>query len=262
MAIYGWRFRAARAERASGGVEPWRAAVFVLGVAALGIALLSPLDELGGQYLFSAHMLQHILIGDLAPLLIILGLSRVILRPATRRLAALERAIGPFANPFVGLVLWLVLLYVWHVPTLYDAALGSPFVHALEHISFLVAGFLLWWPLIQPVPMRRSMKGLTQFTYVIAAKVGFAALGVFFIWSSGVIYDFYAEAPRIMDISALDDQKAGGALMMAEQSIVLFAAFFVLFVRMLARSEEEQLRLDRLDDAAASRPGADVAALS
>jgi cytochrome c oxidase assembly factor CtaG len=222
---------------------------FLLGVGCLGIALLSPVDELGERYLFSAHMLQHILIGDLAPLLIVLGLSRVMMRPATRRLTAAERALGPFAHPLTGLLLWIALLYMWHVPALYNGALGDPAVHALEHTSFFVGGFLLWWPLIQPVPMRRPMKGLWPFAYITAAKVATGILGVFFVWSAVVVYQFYADAPQIWSLGPLEDQKIGGALMMAEQSIVLFTVFFVLFIRMLSRSEEEQLRLERLEDA-------------
>ena len=91
---------------------------------------------------------------------LLLALSRVIMRPATRRLIAVERALGRFAHPLTGLVLWLGLIYFWHIPALYDAALESDVVHALEHASFFTAGLALWWPLIQPVPMRQRMTGL------------------------------------------------------------------------------------------------------
>ncbi|MEA2348272.1 MAG: hypothetical protein QOG62_2059 [Thermoleophilaceae bacterium] len=248
IAIYAWRYRAARKERHARGVEWWRVAAFLLGIGFLAVALLSPLDELGENYLFSAHMLQHLLIGDLAPLFIILGLSRVIMRPATRRLSSAEKALGPFAHPLTALILWIGLIYLWHIPALYDGALQHPALHALEHTTFFFGGFLLWWPLLQPVPMRHSMNGLWPFAYITVAKVAMGILGIYFVWSGAVVYEYYNHVPQIWGTTALNDQKAGGALMMAEQSVVLFAAFFLLFIRMLARSEQEQARLDRLED--------------
>jgi cytochrome c oxidase assembly factor CtaG len=228
-----------------------QALAFGTGLVVLGIALVSPIDGLGENYLFSAHMTQHILIADITPLLLLLGLSRVIMRPATRRLQRVERALGPVAHPVTGLLLWLVLIYVWHIPALYVAAIEHPPVHALEHLSFFVAGTAVWWPLIQPVPMRRRMTGMWPFAYIGAAKFGLAALGLWLTWSSTVAYDYYEGVPRIWGLTAISDQNVGGAIMMVEQSLVLVTAFVILFVRMLAQSEEEQLRRERLEDAAA-----------
>ena len=257
--IYAWRFRAARREvrrvtpegRPRGAGWP-QALAFGAGLLALAGALATPLDGLGEDYLFSAHMAQHILLGDFAPALMLLGLSRVIMRPATRRLQRVERALGPFAHPVTGLVLWLGLIYLWHVPALYEAAIESPAVHALEHASFFVAGTAVWWPLIQPVPMRRRMTGLWPFAYIGTAKLGLAFLGLWLTWSNTVTYDYYETVPRIWGLSPVEDQNVGGAMMMVEQSLVLVTAFVVLFLRMLTQSEEEQLRRERLEDAAAA----------
>ncbi len=261
--LYGWRFQAARREQRDrlpsggrsirGGVRGagWpQALAFGAGVTALLVAVVSPLDGLGEEYLFAAHMVQHILLGDIAPLLLLLGLSRVIMRPATRRLQAIERALGPFAHPGTGIVLWLGLVYLWHVPALYDAALRSPVLHGLEHLCFMAAGVAVWWPLIQPVPMRRRLTGLWTFAYIAAAKAGLAALGLYLVWSTAVAYPYYEAVPRIWGLSAIEDQNAGGAIMMVEQSIVLVLVFFALFARMLRQSEEDELRRERLEDAA------------
>ena len=128
--IYVWRFAQARKEvgasASARGVGPLQALAFAGGMLALLVALVSPLDGLGDDYLFSAHMVQHVLIGDVAPLLILLGLSRVIMRPATRRLTSVERRLGPLASPATGIALWLVLMYLWHIPALYDAAAEHP----------------------------------------------------------------------------------------------------------------------------------------
>jgi putative membrane protein len=250
---YVWRFRTARREAGGRGAGPLQAAAFAAAVLALLAALVSPLDGLGENYLFSAHMLQHVLLGDVAPLFLLLALSRVIMRPATRRLVSVERALGPFAHPATGLFLWLFLMYLWHVPALYDAALEHPVVHLLEHASFFAAGVAVWWPLIQPVPMRRRMTGLWPVAYVGAAKFGLAALGLYLTWSSSVIYPYYEHVPRIWGLSALEDQNAGGALMMVEQSLTFVIVLVTLFVQMLTRSEAEQRRRERLEDAQAAQ---------
>jgi putative membrane protein len=251
-ALYLSRFAAARREAGGRGAGPAQVLAFGGALLVLLVAVVSPLDALGERYLFSAHMVQHLLIGDIAPLLVLLALSRVILRPATRRLTRLERALGPLAHPATGLCLWLVIIYLWHVPVLYDAALRDPFLHALEHLSFFAAGIALWWPLVQPVPMRRRLGGLGSVAYIGMAKAGLAALGLYLAWSSTVAYTPYESAPRISGLSAIEDQNVGGAIMMVEQSIVLVVAFFVLFVRMLRQSEKEERRRERLEDAAAA----------
>ena len=251
-AIYVRRFRAARAEAGGRGAGPLQAGAFAAAMLVLIAALVSPLDRLGEDYLFSAHMTQHVLLGDIAPLLLLLSLSRVIMRPATRRLVGLERRLGPLASPPAFIALWLALIYVWHIPALYDAALDHPAAHALEHACFFTAGLAVWWPLVQPVPMRRRLTGMAPLIYIFAAKVGLAALGIYLAWSTGLAYDHYEQVPRIWGLSAVEDQNVGGAIMLVEQSLVLVTAMTVLFVRMLAHSEEEERRRERLEDAAAA----------
>jgi putative membrane protein len=248
--VYVRRFRAARREAGGRGAGPLQAAAFCGAMVALLAALASPLEGLGDDYLFSAHMLQHVLLGDIAPLLLLLSLSRVIMRPATRRLMAVERALGPLAHPATGLVVWLVLMYLWHVPALYDAALEQPLVHLLEHVSFFTAGVAVWWPLVQPVPMRRQMRGLWPIAYIGSAKFGLAALGLYLTWSGTAIYTYYEDVPRIWGLSAVEDQNVGGAIMMVEQSLTFVVVLAALFIRMLARSEEEERRKERLEEAA------------
>ena len=249
VVVYVVRFRAVRRE--GRGAGPLHALAFAGAIAAMLGALASPLDGLGADYLFSAHMLQHVLLGDIAPLLLLLSLSRVIMRPATRRLQRIERALGPLAHPLTGLALWLALMYLWHIPALYDAALESPGLHLLEHASFFSAGVAVWWPLIQPVPMRRRMTGLQPLAYVGAAKFGLAALGLYLTWSGTVHYGFYEEVPRIWDLSAREDQNIGGAIMMVEQSLTFVLVLVATFMRMLSQSELDEERRERLEEASA-----------
>jgi cytochrome c oxidase assembly factor CtaG len=246
-AIYALRFRRARALEGGRGTGIGRAFACAGGALVLALALATPLDGLGEDYLFSAHMLQHVLLGDIAPILLLLSLSRVIMRPATRRLMRLERALGPLASPWTAMAIWLGLMYVWHIPAMYGAALASPAVHLLEHASFFGAGIAVWWPLVAPVPMRHGLSGPGTVAYIATAKFGLAALGLYLTWSSTVLYEHYAQVPRIWGLSAIDDQNLGGAIMMVEQSLTFVIALVVLFVRMLARSEADERRRERLE---------------
>jgi cytochrome c oxidase assembly factor CtaG len=252
-AVYVWRFRAARKEAGGRGAGWPQALAFTGSMLLLMAAVLSPIDRLGEEYLFSAHMVQHILLGDLAPLLLLLALSRVIMRPATRRLMRVERRLGSFAHPITFIVAWAALIYVWHIPALYNAALEHPVLHALEHATFFTAGTLLWWPLVQPVPMRRPLEGTMGLAYIFAAKMTLGVLGLYLTWSSSVAFSYYLGVPRIWNLTAIQDQNVGGAIMMVEQALVLLAVFFLLFVKMLTQSEEAELRRERLEDAAAQR---------
>jgi cytochrome c oxidase assembly factor CtaG len=252
VAIYLWRWRGARRDEGGRGAGFAQLACFAVALAALTAAVVSPIDGLGEDYLFSMHMLQHILLGDIAPVFLLLALSRVIMRPATRRLVAVERALGRFAHPLTGLFLWFGLIYLWHIPALYEAAIDSEAVHALEHASFFTAGVALWWPLIQPVPMRRRMTGLWPFAYIAGAKAGLAGLGLYLTWSKGIAYEHYESVPRIWGLTAVEDQNVGGAMMMLEQSVVLLIAFVVLFVQMLTQSEADEQRRERRERAAAA----------
>jgi cytochrome c oxidase assembly factor CtaG len=254
IGVYAWiylrRFIHARREAGGRGAGPAQLLAFSGAIFVLLTALISPIDGLGEDYLFSMHMVQHILIGDIAPLLVLLSLSRVIMRPLTKRLMAVEKALGPFAHPATGIAIWLTLIYVWHIPAMYNAALEHSAVHALEHACFFTAGIALWWPLIQPVPMRRRLTGLSVFAYLLVAKLSLGALGIVLTWSHGVAYSYYEHVPRIWGLTAIADQNVGGAIMMVEQSLVLVMAFAILFVRMLLQSEEDERRRERFEDAA------------
>jgi putative membrane protein len=258
VVIYVRRFREARRESGGRGVTWLHALAFAGCMLALLAALVTPIDGLGEDYLFSVHMFQHVLLGDIAPLLLLLSLSRVILRPVTRRLMGVERALGPFASPITAIVIWLGTMYLWHLPALYDAAIQHPLVHALEHLSFFAAGIALWWPLVQPVPMRHGLTGLQPLAYIAGAKGGLAALGLVLAWSATAFYPFYEDAPRIWGLTAVEDQNVAGVIMMVEQSLTLVMVLVWVFVRMLTRSEEEQLRRERLEEAQVPASNVDV----
>ena len=210
----------------------------------LVVALMSPVDRLGEQA-FVMHMSQHMLLLDVAPVLFIVSLTKVILRPATRRLTRLERAAGVLAHPFFAVILYVGVMWAWHVPALYDAALEHPAVHALEHTTFMSAGLLYWWHLLSPIRTRLRLSGMGPIVYMLSTKLLVGLLGIGLTFAPDAIYAFYENQPGIWGLSASDDQALAGALMALEQSIVMGVALVWLFVRALSESEAEEQRAER-----------------
>ena len=235
--LYARRWREVRA-------SPGRLASFLGGMALVLVALCSPVDRLAEQ-LFFVHMIQHLLLLDLAVILVLLGLTRVILRPLTRRLMRLEQAAGPLAHPVFAIVLYVAVMALWHVPAMYDAALEHPVVHVLEHVAFGIAGGLYWWHLLSPIRARRRLGGMGPVVYMLATKVLVGLLGIMLAFAPNPIYDFYERQPGYWGLSPGTDQAVGGLIMALEQSIVMGIALVFLFVRALGESEREEERAER-----------------
>jgi len=242
--LYARRWRHARAEGGPAAASGWRAAAFAGGLALVFVALISPVDALAEQ-LFVMHMVQHILILDLAAILLIAGLTRVLLRPVTRRLIALERAAGPLGHPVFAVVLYSGGMILWHLPAAYDAALEHPVLHVLEHLTFAVGGLLYWWHLLSPIRARHRLGGLGPVAYMLSTKLAVGLLGIVLTFSPEALYDFYADQPRRWGLSPLTDQSLGGALMALEQTLVMGTALVALFIRQLGEAEREQQRAER-----------------
>lgn len=242
--IYVRRWRRVRAQEGSRSASGWRLVSFLGGIAMVVIALISPVDVLGSQ-IFAMHMAQHLLLADLASILIILGFTKVILRPATRRLQQIERAAGPLAHPAFGAIAYVAAMGIWHIPTLYDAALAHSGVHALEHICFAGAGFLYWWHLLSPIRSRMRLGGLGPVLYMISTKLAVGMLGIVITFAPSVLYSFYDHPGRVWGMTPLDDQGVAGMVMALEQSLVMGIALVSIFIRMLGESEREEQRLER-----------------
>jgi cytochrome c oxidase assembly factor CtaG len=244
LGLYLRRWRRARAEAGPQAASGWRLLSFVAGLGAMFVALVSPVDRLG-EDLFVMHMTQHLLIVDVAAILLILGLTKVLLRPVTRRIQGLERAAGPLAHPIAAVILYVAGMWIWHVPAFYDGALRHSAVHVLEHLTFASVGLLYWWHLLSPIRSRHRLGGLGPVAYMGTTKVLLGLLGIVLTFAPGVIYDFYANGHRYWGLSAHDDQAVGGALMALEQGLVMGVALGFLFIRMLGESEREEQRAER-----------------
>jgi cytochrome c oxidase assembly factor CtaG len=216
------------------------------------VALVSPVDALAEQS-FTMHMLQHVLLLDVAPILLLCALTKVLLRPVTRQTLAFERRAGVLAHPAFAVVLYVGVMWVWHVPALYDAALEHETLHVLEHVIFFSAGFLYWWHLLSPVRTRLDQRGMYPVVYMLSTKVLVGLLGIGLTFAPDALYAFYEERGGIWGLSPSEDQAAAGALMALEQSIIMGIALTWLFVRALGESEREQERAERLEDLEAER---------
>jgi putative membrane protein len=218
--------------------ERWRAACFGGGVAAVVLALNSPLETIAVEYLVLFHLLQNVVIGDWAPLLCLIGLT-----PAMRTAVA-ERLGGWFAwitRPAAALAVWLVGWYVVHLAAVYDRALENPVLLNVEHAFLIAIGLLFWWPVLSDAP--RSVPTLGRIAYVFTAFVGSAFLGLALTFSRPV-YGYYEELPvRLWGISAEKDQNLGGVLMSTEQVIVFFAVVVWLVVVLFREEDEAERRL-------------------
>mgnify|MGYP002683074485 FL=1 len=182
-----WRVR--RDDGAS-AAPVWRLLSYLFGLACLVIALVSPIDHLAEQS-FTMHMVQHVLLLDLVPIGLIGGLTKVLLRPATRRLMALEKALGPLMHPAVAVVLYITAMVAWHVPTAYDAALESETVHVLEHVVFLSVGLLYWWQLLSPIRSRFHTTVMGPLVYMVSTKLGVGILGIVLTFAPDSLYPYY-----------------------------------------------------------------------
>lgn len=245
--VYVRRWTVARGEGGPRAAPVWRLLAFSGGLLCLVAALLSPVDRLAEQ-LMAAHMVQHMLLLDLSSVLLLLGLTRHILRPVTRSLAGLERRARWAAHPGFAVGGYVGLLWVWHIPALYELALRAPVVHVLEHVLFSMVGLLYWWHLLCPIPARRPMKGLWPVVYMAVTKVLVGLLGIGLTFAPSSLYGFYSRQPRFWGLSSTDDQALAGAIMALEQSVVMGAALVWLFIRALGASEREDRRIERFAD--------------
>jgi putative membrane protein len=241
IALLYWS-RARRLAQEGRPVPGWRRFVFWIGIGLVVIALNSPVDRLGENNFFFLHMTQHVILGDLAPLCFVAGMTGQLLRPVLA-LRVVER-LRVLAHPLIALPLWAVDLYVWHIPFLYDAALHHDSVHALEHFGFFTCGCLMWEPVVETLPGPAWFGTGMKLGYIAVVRLLETILGNIFIWSSTAFYSVYRHAPQ-WGITPVHDLNLGGIVMMAEGSIVTLAALVWLFLRLAAEGETRQRLLEQ-----------------
>ena len=234
LALYAQAFVRLRRRAGSTHADVWRALLFVLGVAVSLLAVVSPVDAIGEDQLFAAHMIQHLMLGDLGPALIVLGtrgplgvfflpppLLRVVARSPLRTLASF------LLRPTVSLVFWLVVIGAWHLPAAYDAAIAHPALHTFEHVCLALAGFLAWTQIIDPHRRARltvGQRAMFAFTMLVASGLLAEVL-----IATPPLYPYYVHVRnRPFGWSAGQDQSKAALAMMAEQIAMLATAMTFL----------------------------------
>jgi cytochrome c oxidase assembly factor CtaG len=239
-AVY-WR-RVRTLARRGRPVRRRRQVSFALGLLTILVALVSPIDTIGEERLFSVHMLQHLLLGDVGALLLVLGLDGRLLRPLLG-LRVVHR-LRVLAHPLVALPLWALDFCLWHVPALFDAALGNAAIHALQHSCFVGFGMLLWAGLLEPLPGPAWFSAPRKIPYVLVMWFVMLVLSQIFIWSSRVYYAPYAHDATLWGLSHVADQKAGGGVMLVESVFTMLPALVWVLLQVFRESEARQRLLD------------------
>lgn len=243
----GWQ-RLRRRGRGGRILKPWRAWCYAAGLVTVAIALLSPIGTFDSLFFFM-HMIQHVLLIMIAAPLIWLGAPLVPTiwafdRENRHRIGRLfhddhpvHRLFHFLTNPGVALTLFVVVLFGWHYPALYDAAQGRTVVHDLEHAMFFGTALLFWWPVIHPSGGRRRLGYGAGILYLFPAKLAGFVLGAGLSLTQKAYYSTYTELPRIWGISALGDQQLGGLIMWVFGGLLFIIPLLGLVIMMMREDE-------------------------
>jgi putative membrane protein len=252
-----YHLRARQLAAAGRPVPGWRQACYIAGLIVLEIAVSPPADKLSEQLLF-AHMAEHLLIGDIAALLLVLGLTGPLIAPLLRNRVLSHLRV--LSHPAVALPVWAINFYAWHSPYLYQEALRHGNLHALEHATFLAFGMAMWMALLGPLPKPAWFTNWARLAYIIVVRLCGTVLANILIFGGTVFYPYYRPGDALWHISPMADQVAAGGLMMVEESILTICLFCWLFMRVANQNEQRQALLDyasqhglELDEQRASR---------
>ena len=226
--------RGARGRRAE-------AACFLGGLAVLLLALNGPLHDLSDSYLFSAHMVQHLLLTLFVAPLLLAGAPGVMLDGLLARLGRAGRAAARTATrPVPALALYTVALVGWHLPGPYGAALGTHAWHVVEHLTLLATAVLAWWPVLAASTRAPRLHPGAQILYLFAFGIPMTVVAAMITGAEGVLYPAYGAAPRLFGLSPLEDQRLGGLIMWVPAGLIPLIAFSIVFFRWAAAEADEE----------------------
>src|SRR4051812_11270708 len=224
-ALYLWRARA--------HPEPigrTRPALFFSGLALMFVSLNGWIHDLSDYYLFSAHMVQHLLLAmGVAPLLI-MGTPGWMLRPLVQR-PAVRTLAKPLRSAMACFAIFNVVLIAWHLPPLYNAAMTYHNVHIVQHLLLLAASVIMWWPVLSPMAEFPRISYPAQMLYLFLMTIPMSVVSVSIAYSGSILYPAYASAPRVMALSPMEDQLLGGLIMWIPGGLYFFGVISVIFYK-------------------------------
>lgn len=212
-------------------VSNWRKASFLGAVALIFFSLNGPLHTLSDEYLFSAHMVQHMLLMLIMPPFLIMGLPPWLIRKALEK-AGIARAAKILTHPVVAFLAYNVTFIGWHLPQMYNWALVSHGLHIFQHLMFMSVAVMMWWPVVNPVPeLERIPTGPLLMMYVFAFGIPSTLVSAFITLSDSVFYPWYELAPRVTSLSPLEDQRLGGLIMWIPGMLIFWVGISAVFFR-------------------------------
>ena len=221
-------------------VETRQVALFSLGVLVLFVSLTSPIHHLSDSFLFSAHMVQHLLLMLVTPSLLIAGTPGWLLRPMVRSPQVLATA-RLLTRPVIALIIFSFVMSVWHLPALYDLTLRNHGVHILEHLLFISAAVIMWWPVLSPLPEVPRATYPIQMVYLFFLSLPPGFIGAAITFSHQILYSYYDTVPRLWGTTALADQQVGGLIMKIPGGLTFLGALTVVFFIWFNREERGEI---------------------
>jgi len=229
-----------RRYRLSETVDRTQTLYFLLGVFVLFFSLNGPIHDLSDYFLLSAHMVQHLLLMMIAVPLLLIGTPAWLLEPLLKRRAVFLAA-RFLTGPFIAYAVYNLVLVIWHFPHFYNWALENHNVHIAQHLMFIAAAVLMWWPIVNPVPRLERIGSPMRMIYLFALGFPMTIISALITLSDKVLYPWYAEAPRVFEsLSALDDQQLGGLIMWVPGMLVFWTATTIVFFRWSRREEKRE----------------------
>ena len=210
---------------------------FFAGLFVMFVSLNGPLHDLSDYYLFSAHMVQHLLLTLLLPPLLIGGTPGWMLRPLIRH-TPVRRVAEFVTKPAMCFVLFNLVIIGWHLPPFYNAAMANHNIHIVEHLMFMAGAVLLWWPFMSPMPELPRLAYPGQLLYCFLSTLPMSVVAIYISLADHVLYPAYASAPRIWQLTPMMDQRAGGLIMWIPGSMVFYVLMSIVFFKWVARGED------------------------
>ncbi len=220
-------------------VDPRQTATFTAGIIVLFLALVSPIDVVSDDYLFSVHMLQHVLLTLVAPPLMVRGIPDWLIRPLLRPNWSF-RCARAITHPIGAFLAFNIVFSLWHVPAMYNASLQNEVIHVVEHAMMISTAMIMWWPLTSTMPELPRVSYPMQMMYLFGLSVAQIIVFGALTFAGEPLYERYANAPRIASISALTDQQIGAIIMKVGGGVLFLGLLIVTFYRWYG--EEERLR--------------------
>jgi putative membrane protein len=214
--------------------------LFVLGIAVLWLGADWPIHDLAERYLYTAHMVQHILFTLVAAPLLISGMPAWLLRRLLRP-KALHAVFRLVTRPLVTLVLFNSVLMFTHWPAIVDIAVHSEWIHFGLHVAIVFAALAMWWPVMSPLPEMPPLSAPGQMIYLFVESLAPTIPASFLTFGHTVLYPVYATFPRIWGISALTDQLIAGLIMKLVGSAILWCVIGTIFFRWYGQEQRVQL---------------------